>query len=101
VFMKPGDSLNESGGEELRRQTEFEQFLERRGHRYALVKMFSDKAREALIPFQELCNTECKKGDTVLIHGVKWEVYRSERAFDEFFWARQAPAGAPPRPRNR
>jgi len=85
--MKSADSQNESGGEELRRQTDFEQFLERRGHCYALVKMFGDKRRKALIPFQKLCNTECKKGDTVLIHGVKWEVYRSERDFDDFFWA--------------
>ena len=66
--MKPIDSQNESGGEELRSQTDMEQFLTRGGDRYALVKMFSDKARKALIPFQKLCNTECKKGDTVLIH---------------------------------
>jgi hypothetical protein len=84
--VKSTDNQNESG-EELRSQTDVEQFLTTGGDDQALKKMFGDKLRKALIPFQKLCNHERKKGDTEMIHGVKWKVYRSEQGFNDLFWA--------------
>jgi hypothetical protein len=42
---------------------------------------------ESRIPFQKLCDADRKEGDTEVIYGVDWKVYRSEREFDKLFWA--------------
>ena len=85
MTAESADSQNESG-EELRSQTDVEESLAAGADHQAREKWVADKLRKALVPFQRLCNTECKKGDTVMIHGVKWTVYRSERGFDDLFW---------------
>jgi hypothetical protein len=88
AFMtaESADSQNELG-EELRSQSDVEQSLAAGADHQAREKWVADKLRKALIPFQRLCNTERKKGYTDMICGVKWTVYRSERGFDDLFWA--------------
>jgi hypothetical protein len=80
------DSQNESG-EELRSQTDVEQSLAAGADHQAMEKWVADKRSKALVPFQKLCNPERKKGYTEMICGVKWTVVRSERRFDDLFWA--------------
>jgi hypothetical protein len=72
------DSQNESG-EEL---TPTEKLLAA-----GTEKIVEDRRREALIPFHKLCNSERNRGDTEMIHGVRWKVFRSERRFDNLFRA--------------
>ena len=86
MAAESADSQNESG-EELRSQTDVEQSLAAGADHQAGEKSVADKLRKALIPFQKLCNPERKKGYTEMICGVKWTVCRSERGFDDLFWA--------------
>jgi hypothetical protein len=86
VFLKPTDSQNESGGE-LRPQTDVEYLVKQGDDKEALTEVFRRRSKAETVLFQELCDPECKKGDTRMIHGVKWKVYRSERGFDDFFLA--------------
>ena len=83
--MNLADGQSEAG--ELGSQTDVERFLATGGDDPALKKMFGDKLRKALIPFQKLCNPEAKEAETERIHGVKWKVYRLEQGFDDLFWA--------------
>ena len=86
LTAESADSQNESG-EKLRSHTDVGQSLAAGADHQAGEKWVADKLRKALIPFQKLCNTERKKGYTEMICGVKWRVYRSERSFDDLFWA--------------
>ena len=87
MFMtaESADGQNESG-EELRSQADVEQSLAAGADHQAGEKWVADKLRKALVPFQNLCNTERKKGYTETICGVEWKVCRSEREFDNLFW---------------
>jgi hypothetical protein len=90
--LRPKDFLKEAwdlitGAREhvVRPQTEVEYMVEQGGTPEALANAIGHKRRKSYLLFEKLCNAKRNEGDTELIEGVSWKVYRSERGFDDLF----------------
>lgn len=87
-FLEEAWKLIESAREHvLREQSNDEYLMEHGESNEAAVKLLGRNHRESCVPFEKLCNPERNQGDTEMIYGVEWKVYRSEREFYDLFQA--------------
>jgi hypothetical protein len=99
-FVARASQLIEKAREHvLRPQTDVEYLLENNGTEEAVARVIGRRHRSSRIPFEQLCNANCNKGDTGTIRvdtlspeGKKdaicmdWKVYKTEKGFDDLFW---------------
>jgi hypothetical protein len=99
-FLPTAWQLIEKAGEHvLRAQTDAEYLAARGGSGETAENVVERILSASRVPFKKLCdpNYETKDDDvkpielfdaeTGMIHKIHWKVYRSERGFDDLFWA--------------
>jgi hypothetical protein len=88
-FLEQAWDLIQSAREHVSRpETDAEYLVAHGGSHEAGENVVERILSASCVPFQELCDPEYKnKDDTKTFYGVKWIVYRSERGFDDLFWA--------------
>ena len=71
-----------------RPQTNKEYLAAHCGSDEAMEEVVGRTLQASRIPFHNVCDPDYKnKEHTKIIHRLKWIVYRSERGFDDLFWA--------------
>ena len=86
-FLKEAWELIQRAHKHVSRpQTEADYLAQHGGCHEAAEKVIGRTLQQSRIPSRKLCD-EKPEHESVTIHGVKWTVYTSERAFDNLFWA--------------
>jgi hypothetical protein len=88
-FLAAAWELIQSAREHVSRPQTNAEYLVAHGGSHEAAENVVGRIRQAsLVPFQKLCDPEYhNKEDSVTFHGQTWNVYRSERGFDDLFWA--------------